>query len=524
MNPIFKRLERHIALALTASIMSIAGLPTAAAAEAILISGVQVDYGDELNREYRGMDMAGMQSSLSLQDLCDASHSMGPPLRSLLGMAMGQAGSGVPMVPGLGSASLSSLPGLPSQAEIERDLGQALNEVCNDDPQQATALPYTITYSQCRMKMDTPANSMEIYLPPGLSEGLMAMANHGTKEATTLALRRNLEEVSKYVGKGWGNDIAMTAIASGEHIGYQTTAYTFEYKVGLGESGLGAFSEEDVAAGGITSMQNLGNMVSVTNSGTAWISSAVPGYEIVQAFYANLSSAVQPEGGAFSGLINSLVVMLQHGIPLEIEQKVESKLLGKTIISGRSYAVVSQVQRVPLHGEWCSQDMLPADYTITDIDQQISEAMSGATSGASGASQSGAAGSPSPEDMQQLNQAMGELNRAMEQMPPEQREAMQGLGLGSLFGGEAAANPADQPATRSMPSSAELYSDNLTQMVQRHLQALGYDPGNTDGTGSVETTIAISQFQAEKGMDVTGEVSPQLAGVLSAEVDRAGGN
>lgn len=57
-------------------------------------------------------------------------------------------------------------------------------------------------------------------------------------------------------------------------------------------------------------------------------------------------------------------------------------------------------------------------------------------------------------------------------------------------------------------------------MVQRHLQALGYDPGNTEGELGVQTTIAISQFQAEKGLEVTGEVSPQLAGILASEVDR----
>jgi carboxyl-terminal processing protease len=55
-------------------------------------------------------------------------------------------------------------------------------------------------------------------------------------------------------------------------------------------------------------------------------------------------------------------------------------------------------------------------------------------------------------------------------------------------------------------------------MVQRQLKALGYDPGNTDGTESMQTSIAISQFQAENKMQVTGKASPQLAGVLSARL------
>jgi len=32
--------------------------------------------------------------------------------------------------------------------------------------------------------------------------------------------------------------------------------------------------------------------------------------------------------------------------------------------------------------------------------------------------------------------------------------------------------------------------------------------------------IAISQFQASKGMKPTGEVSPQLLGILAAEIDK----
>jgi len=55
--------------------------------------------------------------------------------------------------------------------------------------------------------------------------------------------------------------------------------------------------------------------------------------------------------------------------------------------------------------------------------------------------------------------------------------------------------------------------------VQLHLEALGYDPGNTAGSDALRSKIAISQFQAEKGLEVTGEVSPQLLGTLAVEVD-----
>jgi peptidoglycan hydrolase-like protein with peptidoglycan-binding domain len=63
-------------------------------------------------------------------------------------------------------------------------------------------------------------------------------------------------------------------------------------------------------------------------------------------------------------------------------------------------------------------------------------------------------------------------------------------------------------------------ADELTENIQKDLVALGYDPGNINGELTTDTTVAISKFQAERDMPVTGEVSPQLAGVLSAAVDR----
>ncbi|MGD8679109.1 MAG: peptidoglycan-binding protein [Lysobacterales bacterium] len=61
--------------------------------------------------------------------------------------------------------------------------------------------------------------------------------------------------------------------------------------------------------------------------------------------------------------------------------------------------------------------------------------------------------------------------------------------------------------------------NDLVRMVQRYLSQLGYDPGPADGKPGMRTMIAISEFQAEKGMKVTGEVTPQLAGILAAEAD-----
>jgi peptidoglycan hydrolase-like protein with peptidoglycan-binding domain len=65
-------------------------------------------------------------------------------------------------------------------------------------------------------------------------------------------------------------------------------------------------------------------------------------------------------------------------------------------------------------------------------------------------------------------------------------------------------------------------ADDLTKMIQEELTALGYDTGNVDGEFSTETAVAISQFQAENGLEVTGEASPQLAGIIQAKSSNTG--
>lgn len=64
-------------------------------------------------------------------------------------------------------------------------------------------------------------------------------------------------------------------------------------------------------------------------------------------------------------------------------------------------------------------------------------------------------------------------------------------------------------------------ADDLTMMVEKDLAALGYDTGVVDGEESMETVIAISKFQAENQLAVTGEVTPQLAGILSAKASNS---
>lgn len=105
---------------------------------------------------------------------------------------------------------------------------------------------------------------------------------------------------------------------------------------------------------------------------------------------------------------------------------------------------------------------------------------------------------------------------------------MERMGMGSMMEqatGGAVALPAPSAApTQAAPSasglSAALRADNPTETTQNYLQALGYETGNASGELSIETTIAISQYQAENGLEVTGEVSTQLVERLAADVDR----
>ncbi len=65
-----------------------------------------------------------------------------------------------------------------------------------------------------------------------------------------------------------------------------------------------------------------------------------------------------------------------------------------------------------------------------------------------------------------------------------------------------------------------VWADELTQIVQQDLTTLGYDTGGTDGTVTTKTIIAVSRFQSEHNLEVTGEITPQLAGVIKAAISK----
>jgi peptidoglycan hydrolase-like protein with peptidoglycan-binding domain len=80
------------------------------------------------------------------------------------------------------------------------------------------------------------------------------------------------------------------------------------------------------------------------------------------------------------------------------------------------------------------------------------------------------------------------------------------------------AAPAAATSVSAAAPAPVVTGDALTAMVQTDLTRLGYATGNTTGEPSTETIVAISKFQAENNMEVTGAVTPQLAGVVSAKV------
>jgi hypothetical protein len=141
------------------------------------------------------------------------------------------------------------------------------------------------------------------------------------------------------------------------------------------------------------------------------------------------------------------------------------------------------------------------------------------------------------EQMAQMEEAkrqLEEFDRQMASMPASQRQMME-----SMMGGqmetirnmassgamsytmeteEILCNP-DLKALYAVPGMEEGVipsADNLLMQIQTDLVSLGYSPGNTDGVLDTMTQVAISQFQAEAGLTVTGEPSEALADALRA--------
>ena len=67
------------------------------------------------------------------------------------------------------------------------------------------------------------------------------------------------------------------------------------------------------------------------------------------------------------------------------------------------------------------------------------------------------------------------------------------------------------------------HADELTQIVQESLINLGYDPGPANGKATTKTIIAVAKFQTLNNLEPTGEITPQLAGIIQASSSKQAG-
>jgi len=476
----------------------------ALAAQAVFVTGVTHDLGEQLAQPEN--------APISINDICNAAPVLGMTMKSIVDhvdRAAVDAGSPVTL------ASIQAIPGAPSRFEIEQDVANATREFCDGQETEGYIEPFVITYTSCRMTMTTADSVMAINIPTGGATARMLAVDHTRGDVAFLDLNIEPDAVADYVGGGWADSLSMDYQGSGgtHPLGdssYDTELYSFTVNSGLGNDGPGGIN--DVSE--VTGPQSFGSMVSITTEGSAWIAQDVPGYDVVRSFYETLTSSVSmSQNSMMSGLIQNMVIMLQEGMPLKTQQTMRSKVMGREMMVGNMRSVVTDVKVRDLSWSECAPLPFPSEYSTTDLGQQMTDAAGGAPSSA------------------EMEAAMQQYQDAMQGMSEEEQQMLQQMGMGDIMQMMGGANPAAQQqapsaaaqqsgsAGSNMPSSDDLQGGSMTETVQKHLQALGYDVGDANGDMSMETTIAISTFQAEKGMDVTGEVTPQLLGVLSAEVD-----
>lgn len=500
----------------------------ARAADQLLIAGgVQKDYGDRTNRNPGG---AFGPVGYSVDDLCAASGVIGQSLERLIStvdQAAREAQSPITL------STIEMIPGAPRRETVRNALAETRDGVCNQPDPTMVVRPFVITYASCRMTMvtydeanDRIENEMMINIPPGGGTVEMWMMEGGSQEVIKVELNSSLQELQGVVGRGWSDDLELVSANRSEHVlNRDTQVYTFSYNSGLGNPDLGP-ATGNVAMLGM-GPGAMGNAVTVQSTGTLWASDSVPGIDIARSFYQNLTSTVESAQGAgfFSGIIKNTVLMLQNGLPIKMDETTSSSVMGRTSVSGRTVTEIGDIGVVDLNPGYCGLEMqIPDGYTVTDINAQISDAIS------------------------QSGMTSEELAAAMQQVTPEQQAMLESMGMSDMLSGmangngsvsagaaatygaqgnaaaaatagAAAAAGSAAPGGSNMPSSDDLQGQNLTETVQKHLEALGYDVGTANGEESLATTIAVSQFQAERGMEATGEITPQLLGVLSAEVD-----
>ena len=393
-------------------------------------------------------------------------------------------------------AQLGIPPGL--QNDMRREFADGWEDFCNEDltPEQATANDAFIIYSHCSMFMRhrDGGGYLAIWLRGDMNEAVMLVSDGS--EAHSMTMNRDLSKVRRPVdGEPELIGAGRTTTANMNQIGgprtfslgwppvlrdYTAYQYQYDYSSSL-SGGMMGDAVDQAGATGMTQFPSLAVMTRVRTNGTAWISTEVPGVEIMHAFYNNFAGIIESQQGVMSfmgGMLRNQEVITSKGIPLEYQVNTSAAMGMRSTSTFRA----RNIMVIPARVDECVAALPPG---TQELDLQ----------GPPGISGPGV--SPGAE-------------------PP-------GVPSGAPVG-SGTQSEAGSGAVGQVQCADDLYADNMTLMVQRMLDNLGYDVGGLDGKLGVQTMIAISEFQAEKGHKVTGEPSPQLAGILSAEVDKQCGN
>jgi hypothetical protein len=437
--------------------------------------------------------------------------------------------SNLPMETAMYAAMVAELAGADGM-EAGQATASALADLreCAFEPDQGYSGDMWLIVTSCSMIMGAGTQWMRWTVPPFSEEASMVALDAATGQAVTVPLETRMKQLQEYEG--------VAVNKTGKLTGYNVDGPGAQKSVVLSVPELREFTADrydfnysgniEVIPGATAS--DFMPTVSVNSTGHAWIVPDAPGADVIATFFANFRDHVAPAAGMGSlmaGMMRQMAALTTIGIPVETTQKTQvgagTMMSSFGADSGESTSEIKRIMVSPNAASGrCARTVLPENVEVVDIN-----AMMAGAGGQPGGNAPGAAGMSGMTPEQQaeaaaaMNQASAAMQDAMDQMTPEQQDMLRNMGIAVPGTAAAAANPAGGAAKSGAPSSDSLMTDNLTQTVQLHLQALGYDVGNTDGTASIETTIAISQFQAEKGMTVTGEVTPQLAGILAAEVD-----
>jgi hypothetical protein len=377
--------------------------PSAFAVTGLEITGTNTDFGAYVF-------MAGT-AGITKEQLCGAPREGATDVVTTSVEALKQR-----LAPRLDAPAAAGLQGL-SLDDVMASMGQ----VCTDQEDSTTA-PFKLIYSACRMTMDSDSQLLDIVLPPNGTPGSLDVVDFANREILHVSMQRAATPAESALAGNWGSAVDIDSGVDAESIaGHATRKFNFEYTGGMG-------------GGEGSPMAGLAN---VKNTGSVWIADDVDGIATVQDFYQNMASEIDPattQQGFVAGLVNNLVNMLQNGIPLRMQQTVETSVMGMAPTSARSHMEVYSTQEIDLPSDWCARTFVPEGFTVRDLDQEISGALSG---GGDGQGEG-----PSMADMQNM------MNEAMKNMSPEELEMMKSMGAGAMqkmMGGEAGKPaPADQ--------------------------------------------------------------------------------